>query len=221
MKGMTPKAKHPEPLSDIKGHQVHHRRVPRIGTTFFTYERKKHTRDVWFLTVTDVAEYRRAKDNTLSFLIAYRDKSGNYYSSGMKSKSLVKHGKTVPDIHRQRRTLKFTELDELHAAPPLGPHGIGVSHKNVPAIGELFWTYPENDMNKPKLYVKVTDVRPFTSPADGTSQYRIYYTCKDNKQYASCLSSFKLVNLTDNDKHERAIKEHRKNVRGNANAADE
>lgn len=206
---MTKKSKHPEPLSETKGHQVHLRSVPRIGTTFFTYERKKYTRDVWFLTVTDVAEYRRAKDNSLSFLIAYKDKDGNYYSSGMKSKSLVKHGKTIPDIHRQRRTLKFSNLDELHAAPPLGAHGIGVNHKHIPAIGEMFWTYPENDMTKPKLYVKVTEVRPFTSPADGTQQYRIYYTCKDKKMYASNLYSYKLVNLTDDDKHERAIKEHR------------
>lgn len=200
----------PKPLSEAKGYQVLHSTVPKIGEVFFTYNRRKNNRDVVHLVVTDVAEYRRAADNSLSYVVAYKDNQGNYFSSGMKAKSLAKHGKTIPDIHRQRRSLKFSDPYELETAKPIGTHGIGVKHMHVPAIGELFWSYPDNDMSKQKIYVKVTEIRPYKSKADGSNQYRIYYKDKDNNLYASCLTSYKLVNLSEPDKWETKIAEHKR-----------
>lgn len=205
----------PKPMSQTQGYQVHMQDTPKIGEVYFTYNRRKNTRDVIHLVVTDVAEYRRANDNSLSFIIAYKDNQGNYFTSGMKAKSLVKHGKKIPDIHRQRRNLKFSDPTELEYATPIGPHGQGVDLKYVPAIGDLFWSYPENDMTQQKIYVKVSDVRPFKSK-DGSQQYRIYYVDADKNQYASCMKSYKLVNLTAPDKWETKIKEYKQRNKQNA-----
>ena len=190
-----PARKYPKPLSTNKDRQVDLKETPSVGDTFLTSYGK--AKIPLFLVVTDVAEYVRAKDQTTTHVIAFQDEDKNYYSSGLCSKSLAKHGHKKPDIYRQRRANSFALPEQLAAAEPIGPNGMSVRLKHVPNIGDIFWTFPNNDNTKPKLYVKVTNVTPYISRADGTQKYLIAYTCKDNKTYSSQLESYKLVNLSD------------------------
>jgi hypothetical protein len=190
-----PARKYPKPLSTNKDRQVDLKETPSVGDTFLTSYGK--AKIPLFLVVTDVAEYVRAKDQTTTHVIAFQDEDKNYYSSGLCSKSLAKHGHKKPDIYRQRRANSFALPEQLAAAEPIGPNGMSVRLKHVPNIGDIFWTFPNNDNTKPKLYVKVTNVTPYISRADGTQRYLIAYTCKDNKTYSSQLESYKLVNLSD------------------------
>jgi len=190
-----PARKYPKPLSTNKDRQVDLKETPSVGDTFLTSYGK--AKIPLFLVVTDVAEYVRAKDQTTTHVIAFQDEDKNYYSSGLCSKSLAKHGNKKPDIYRQRRANSFALPEQLATAEPIGPNGMSVRLKHVPNIGDIFWTFPNNDNTKPKLYVKVTNVTPYISRADGTQRYLIAYTCKDNKTYSSQLESYKLVNLSD------------------------
>ena len=190
-----PARKYPKPLSTNQDRQVDLKEPPSVGDTFLTSYGKAKT--PLFLVVTDVAEYTRAKDQTRTHVIAFQDEDKNYYSSGLSSKSLAKHGNKKPDIYRQRRANNFALPEQLASAQPIGPNGMSVRLKHVPNVGDIFWTFPNNDNTQPKLYVKVTEVKPYISPADGTQKYLISYTCKDAKIYSSQLESYKLVNLSD------------------------
>lgn len=204
-----PARKYPKPLSTTQGRQVQLNDVPNVGDTFITTYGK--AKQPLFLVVTDVAEHIRAKDQSKTHIIAFQDEYKNYYSAGLSAKSLAKHGRRKPDINKQKRNFKFTP-EEIQFAKPTSPSGIGVKLQNVPNIGDLFWTFPNNDNTKPKIYVKVTDVRPYKSPADGTQKYLVMYRDKDNNIYSSQLESYKLVNISEPDPIEKAAEKFKNKI---------
>lgn len=196
-----PARKYPKPLSTTQGKQVDLKDVPNVGDTFITTHGKSKT--PLFLVVTDVAEYIRAKDQSKTKVIAFQDEHKNYYSAGMIAKTLSKHGKRKPDIQRLKRKLNFN-LEQLKNAQPTSPSGIGVKLQNVPNIGDIFWTFPDNNNTKPKIYVAVTDVRPYKSPADGSQKYLILYRDKHNNIYSSQLESHKLALIQEQKAEQNA-----------------
>lgn len=195
----------PKPLSPT-GTGVRLQSPPTVGEIFYGITGRGSEKSVDFFTVVEVAPYIRKKDGEESHLILFRDQDKNYWTSGMSTARMQKHGKRRPSIGEEFDTT---------LARPLGNHRMGVSHEQPPNVGDLFWTFPDNDNSKQKIYVKVTELRPFKS-ANGKYDYRIGYKDKNGNKYASCLASHKLVNLTAPDKWETKIKEYKQRNKQNA-----
>ena len=177
----------PKPLSPT-GHGVRLDQPPAINDVLYGIAGRGKNSRVSFYTVVEVNPYIRKRDGEPSVVILFKDQEGTYWSSGLSTAKMTKHGKSRPAL---------SDPFDTALAQPIGPNGMSVRLKHVPNIGDIFWTFPNNDNTKPKLYVKVTDVKPYISRADGTQKYLIAYTCKDNKIYSSQLESYKLVNLSD------------------------
>jgi len=183
----------PKPLSET-GKGVRLTEPPTAGETFFGMQGRGKNVRVTFYTVVEVQPYTK-RDGSKSVVITFKDEQNNFYTSGLSTAKMTPHGKKRPNITGEFNPDK---------AEPIGPNGMSVKLKNVPTIGDLFWTFPHNDNTKPKIYVKVTDVRPYKSPADGTQKYLVMYRDKDGNIYSSQLESYKLVNLSEPDPLEKA-----------------
>ena len=189
----------PKPLSPT-GKGVRLETPPEVGETFYGITGRGSEKSVDFFTVIEVAPYIRKSDGEQSYLILFRDQDQNFWTSGMSTARMQKRGKRRPSL---------TDPFDTALARPLGNLRMGVSLEYPPNVGDLFWTFPNNDNSQKKIYVKVAELRPFRTN-DGKHDYRIKYKDQDGNEYSSCLTSYKLVNLSKPDNWETKVAEYKR-----------